>query len=192
MANYNLQHNESLIMKHDRVIHGGVMANFTDELILTNLNLVLVSKGLFGKVKGILTIPLNQIKIFNNQAQVLLGKTSGGHPQLDVYYTNGQESFGFESKKEALKWIDNINKLITGKEAEINTSRSMAIPGSEYIAETLRGTVDTFKGALGIKPKNNNEVPAMVAKKCNFCGAPVSGTKGQIVRCQYCDSNQQL
>ena len=192
MAKYNLQPNESMIMNQDRILHGGLMANFTDELILTNLHLVLVRKGAFGNTKGIQTFPLNQIKVFNRQAQVLLGKTRGGYPQLDVYFLNGQDSFGFESKKEAVKWIANINKLITGNEGEVDTSPNMAIPGAEYIAETLKGTMDTFKGALGIKSKNNNEMSTKAAKKCSSCGASISGTKGQIVRCQYCDADQQL
>lgn len=188
MVNYNLQPNESIIMKQDPIIHGGLMANFTDELILTNLQIVLVSKGMFGNLKGIQTFPLNQIKVFNGQAQVLLGKTRGGYPQIDVYLLNGQESFGFKNKREAVKWIANINKLITGNEVKVDASPSMAIPGAEYVAETLKGTVDTFKGALGIKSK----MPTKVAKKCSSCGAPISGTKGQIVRCQYCDADGQL
>ena len=114
MANYNLQPNEFMIMNQNQVSHGGRMANFTGELILTNLNIVLVSKGAFGNTKGVQTFPLNQIKVFNGKAQVLLGKTRGGYPQLDLYFLNGQESFGFQSKKEAVKWGANINKLITG------------------------------------------------------------------------------
>lgn len=188
---YNLQPNESMIMSQDRTLHGGRMATFTDELILTDLHIVLVSKGAFGNTKGIQTFPLNQIKIFNGQAQVLLGKTSGGYPQLDVYFLNGQESFGFESKKEAVKWIANINKLITGNEGEVDTSPSIAIPGVEYVAETLKGTMDTFKGALGIKSKASG-MSEKAAKKCSYCGAPISGVKGQAVRCQYCDADQQL
>lgn len=192
MAKYNLQPNESIIMKQERVLHGGRMATFTDELILTNINLVLISKGLLGNSKGIQIIPLKQIKVFNGKAQVLIGKTSGGFPQLDVYYSSGQDSFGFESKKEAIKWMDNINKLVTGKSIVVDASPGMAIPGSEYIAETLKGTIDTFKGAFGLKQKNSTELPSKVAKKCSSCGAPISGTKGEIIRCLYCDADQQL
>lgn len=192
MANYNLRPNESIIMKQEQIIHGGVMASFTDELILTNLHIVLVKKGIFGNSKGIQTFPLNQIKVFNGQAQVLLGKTKGGYPQIEVYLLNGQESFGFHNKKDAVKWIDNINKLVTGNEGEVNTSPSMAITGVEYISEALKGTMDTFKDTLGIKPKSNIEMPTKEVKKCSYCGAPISGTKGQIVHCQYCDADQQL
>jgi len=43
--NYNLQPNESIIMKSDSVCHGGGLAGYTDELILTNLNIVLIRIG---------------------------------------------------------------------------------------------------------------------------------------------------
>ena len=191
MAKYNLLPNESMIMTQDHVLHGGLMASFNDELMLTNLHIVLISKGILGNTKNIQTFPLNQIKVFNGQCQVLLGKTKGGYPQLDVYFLNGQEGFGFQSKKDAAKWLATINKLVTGNEYEADASPSMAIPGTEFIAETLKSTVDTFKGALGIKSKSA-ETPTKATKKCSFCGAPITGIKGQIVRCQYCDADQQL
>ena len=40
-ARYNLQPNEAVLLKDDSVMHGGLMSAYTDELILTNLNLVL-------------------------------------------------------------------------------------------------------------------------------------------------------
>lgn len=192
MSKYELQSNESVILKQDRILHGGVMASFTDELILTNINIVLISKGVFGNTKRIQTFPLNQIKIFDGQAQALLGKTGGGYPQLDVYFFNGQESFGFESKREALKWVSNINKLVTGNDVKSNTTSNMAVPGSAYVAETIKGTVDTFKETFGFKSKSNKEMDEKTVTKCKSCGAPISGDKGQIVRCQYCDSDHQL
>ena len=39
-AKYNLMPNESIILKETGVAHGGVMAIYTDELMLTNLNIV--------------------------------------------------------------------------------------------------------------------------------------------------------
>jgi hypothetical protein len=34
--------------------------------------------------------------------------------------------------------------------------------------------------------------PERVARKCSSCSAPISGIKGQVVCCHYCDSDQQL
>lgn len=192
MAKYNLKPNESVILKNDKVLYGSLMANFTDELILTNLNLVLVKKGLLGNAKSIHVFPLNQIKVFDGQAQMLLGKSRYGHPLMEVYLLNGHEKFGFNSKKETVKWISKINKIITGNEAEIDTMPGLAIPGAEYFAETIKGTVDIFKGVMGISLKNSSEVTTQVAKKCTSCGAPLSGIKGQITSCHYCDSEYHL
>ena len=42
----------------------------TDELILTNLHLIYIKKGLWGGKKDQVTIPINQIKIFEGKPQV--------------------------------------------------------------------------------------------------------------------------
>jgi len=65
-----------------------------------------------------------------------------------------------------------------------------AIPGAAYAAETLKGTVDTFKHAFGMKSGSPN--PEKGARKCTSCGASISGVIGRVVRCPYCDSDQQL
>lgn len=83
MAKYNLQANEYVILKNNRVLHGGARASYTDELILTNLNIVLIKKGIFNKVKNIQTYPVNQIKVFDGNAQAKLGKQRSGFPQLE-------------------------------------------------------------------------------------------------------------
>jgi len=192
-AEYKLSFNEAIILKQDRIMHGGFMAVFSDELILTNLNLVLISKGMFGNTKNIQTFPINQIKVFNNKAQVLLSETGGGHPQIEVFLLNGQEIFGFESKKVAMNWINKINQLVTGEDEDIIVSARTVIPGTEKIAEVLGGTVDVFRSALGYKSKGSAmEPPEKVTKKCTGCGAIISGKKGRIVQCSYCGTDQYL
>lgn len=194
MKKYNLQPNESLILKSERVLHGGAMANFTDELMLTNLNLVLISKGIFGNVKNIHTYPVREIKVFNSEAQAKLGKHRNTWPQVEVYFLRGSEAFAFEKKKEAIKWIESINKLVTGKSAVIDNDNSMSIPGTEFIAETLKGTIDTFKGVLGISPMaSKHEIEeTKAAGKCIGCRAPITGCKGLTTTCKYCDTEQSL
>jgi hypothetical protein len=190
--NYDMQPNEVVILKKDRIRHGGFMASYTDELILTNLNLVLISKGAFGNIKNVQKFPLHQIKIFDGKAQAVLSEPNYGMPQLDVYFLNGQESFCFGSfsQKDVIQFVNNINKLLTGNENEV---ASKTIPGTEYIAEAIKGTVDVFKDALGIHPKTpTSQAPEKIAGKCNSCGAPIFGTVGQVVRCQYCNADQQL
>ncbi|HEX4442070.1 MAG TPA: hypothetical protein VHZ81_00725 [Galbitalea sp.] len=184
MPNYTLQPNEYVVMKSESVLHGGVMARHSDELVLTNLNIILVSKLGRRITRGIQYFPLNQIKNFGESPQAIAsGRT------LDVYFTSGQESFGFLSKKEVLAWADNVSKLLTGNSSGFSSGKDMAIPGAAIIAETLKDTVNTFKKSFGLTTKNPDP---QVAKKCTSCGAPISGVSGQVVRCQYCDSSQQL
>lgn len=195
MAKYNLLPNESLILKSENVKHGGMMASFSDELILTNLNIIHISKGFFGNVKDVVRYPVNQIKIYNGEPQVILSKQQGGTNQLDIFFQNGQKSFEFQSsgKKEIIQWINAIYKLLTGKEYSVATS---AIPGTEYVAKTLKDTVDVFKNVFGIKNKTNEiglkTTSVKVTKKCISCSAPLSGVQGQVVRCIYCDTEQVL
>ncbi|MDR3321519.1 MAG: hypothetical protein LBS93_03645 [Synergistaceae bacterium] len=130
---------------------------------------------------------------------------------LEIYFTDGQsESFGFqvsdkEAEREILKCIKALNKAVTGKsiddelDEEFSEKQSMALPGTEYLAETLKETVDTFKSVFGFKVSTDGKgesstprKPEKVAKKCACCGAPISGKKGQIVHCEYCNTGQQL
>lgn len=194
MTNYNLQPNESFILNSEHVHNG----NTSGELILTNLNLVYItSKGIFKTTYIPKLYPINQIKVFNGKAQVILGKNGN----IDVHFINGVESFKFwnsdtmfsdkKAEKEASRWVNAINQLITGQVSDIDTSISSKLAGSDGIAGTIKDTFDIFKGAL-VGKTSNNEIPTKIAKKCMFCGAPISGTKGKIVRCQYCDAEQQI
>lgn len=195
MSKYNLQPNEFFILNSEYVRRGETRG----ELILTNLNLVYItSKGFFKTTYIPQLYPINQIKVFNGKAQVILGKDGN----IDFHFINGQESFQFwnndtlfsdkKAEKEAGRWVNAFNQLITGQVSEIDTSVSPAMAAAAVIAGTIKDTFDTFKGALRVKSKNNNETPTKAAKKCSSCGASISGIKGQIVRCQYCDADQQL
>lgn len=191
MAAYGLQPNEVVLLQEVGVSHGGVFSAYTDELILTNMNLVLVKKGMFGNSKGVQTFPLKQIKVYNQEAQAVAGKTSNGLDALDVYFLNGQEQFRFQSggKRKILTWTAKINEAVTGNPAaQAKSGASMAIPGAEIVAGALKDTLDVFKGKFGAKPA----APAATAGKCGACGAPMTGFQGQTVTCGYCGSAQQL
>ena len=135
MAGYNLQPSESFVHKQDRVRHGGTWANYTDELILTSQNLVLVKKGAFGNNKGIQVFPLNQIKVFQGHAQAVVGKGQNGSPALEVYFQNGTEHFGFMNMKEATFWSQKINEVITGTPAKMISPNSS---GAEKVTEAMK------------------------------------------------------
>lgn len=171
-------------------MHGGPLAAYTDELMLTNLNLILLKKGLLGNSKAALSFPVDQIKVHNGQAQALLARGASGWMRLEVYFAHGQENFGFKttSKKPILQWIAKINEVVTGQEAP-SAEQAMAIPGAALVADTLKDTIDVFRGRFGAKA-SAPQTPT--AEKCRACGAPISGLRGQVVTCEYCSTAQQL
>ncbi|MGG3562747.1 hypothetical protein ABES03_14225 [Neobacillus rhizosphaerae] len=195
MVKYNLEPSESILIQSTGVCEGsGLMTAFTDELILTNMNIIHVSKGLFGNTKSVRKYPLNQVKIINGEAQASMGKSTNGIPNLQIYFTNGQLSFKFQSsaKKEIVKYVNGISKVLIGRESNL-VANQFAIPGAEIVAETLKDTIGVFKGTLGIKSKGKAaDEPVKATKKCIGCMSPLTGTKGQSIRCSYCDTDQIL
>lgn len=208
-SNFNLMPNESIILKETSVAHGGVMAVYTDELILTNLAIICINKGVFGNTKNIYRYPLNQIKMYNGKPQAIQGKLSNGVPALEVYFMNGMESFNFQTmnKRNIQRWIDEITKVICGLSDDMSNLDNSN--DNDYDSDTLVGAFkevgDQFKevgselmGAFGIKmPKINtksssNNASEKVSKKCTSCSAPLIGVRGQVIKCKYCDTNQTL
>ena len=191
MAKYNMQPNEVVLLKDDRVMVGGAFSAYTDALILTNLNLVLVKKGVLGNSKGIRTYPVNQIKVYNQEAQTRMGKSRNGTALLEVYFVNGEEQFSFQSggKKKILDWAAKINEVVTGQAApEVGGGPGLALPGAERVAGMLKDTLDVFKSKRGSK----SDAGPRVAAKCRACGAPVAGRQGQPITCEYCGTAQQM
>lgn len=195
-SNYVLSTQEFIIMKHDSVSAPGMMTSFTSELVLTNQNIIMVRKGVYRNVKETKKIPVNQIKVFNNKAQVFLTSVSYGFHQIEVYLANSQEKFIFTSKKDAERWVSKINQLVVDGDVEVDNSPSVPILGTEAITSVIKGTTEAFKDAFGFKSEKSNgstsDLPEKVAIKCSYCGAPVSGSKNQVTRCLYCNSEHKL
>ena len=199
MANYDLLPNEAVLIRDERVFREG---GSSIELILTNLNLIMVSENvrIFKTTTETETFPVNQIKVHNGQAQALLTK-SRGRDVLDVYFLHGQEKFSFPNggKKTIQTWIGKINGAVTGQPAAENGSSGSpgfdlvadalsSVPGGDRVASVLKGTLGAFNSKRGAKP----EAVVQIATKCVSCGAAVSGMQGQTVTCSYCLSAQQL
>ena len=211
---YRLMPNESMILQESSVAHGGVMAIYTDDLMLTSLNLVCVNKGMFGNTKNVFVYPLSQIKRFNGKPQVMMGKLSNGTATLDVYLNSGEcESFNFQTgnKRNIKKWIDAIISVIGGGDGQ--TGNGYDDDDDDYDSDTLvdafREVGDQFKDvgnefldALGFKPRKKAPKAAAsvagavasekISKKCMSCSAPLIGYRGQTVKCKYCDTEQTL
>ena len=143
----NLAPNESIILKEACVAHGGVMAIYTDELILTNLNLICISKGMFGNTKKVYYYPLSQLKQYNGKAQVIMGKLSNGLETLELYFVNGTESFNFQShnKRTINRWIEEISNVVGCKAAGFHSLNNE--DDDEDDSDTLAGVINEFKEA---------------------------------------------
>ena len=191
MASYNLQSNEVVLLKDDSVYQGKKLV----ELILTNLNLVVVSKSVFLKPSASQTFPINQIKIYNGRAHAIAG-VRGGMEVLGVYFVHGEEEFRFlsDGKKKIQTWIGKINEAVTGEPAvEAASEASAAASGADRVAGALKDVMGAYKSFRGQKPATPvPEAPIRVAAKCVSCGAPVNGVKGQTITCTYCNAAQQL
>ena len=183
---YQLLPHEFMIMHSDHVCFGN-STTLTDELILTNLNLVHIKKGIFGGKKSQQLIPINQIKLFEGKPQVSVCKVNGSK-RLEIYYNGGQVVFGFDNAKDTDKWASNLIKFVTGDTSNFDKLGDSSLFGVDVLAETLKDTFNVFKTGLGIKEKE----PERITTKCTFCGAPLSGLAKQTVRCSYCDMEQNL
>jgi precorrin-6B methylase 2 len=118
---YALQQNEVVILKSEEVYHEKINI---DELLLTNLNIIAVSsKGVFKKQINVQYFPIDQIKIFNGKAWAIIPEED---ECLEIYFLNGQETFEFGSKKEAIKWADNINSLLAGERMVVKCTKCEA------------------------------------------------------------------
>ena len=63
------------------------------ELLLTNLALIVVVKGMLGGTKEIIRFPLEAISRDHGRARVQEGKSKSGERQLHVFFPYGVESF---------------------------------------------------------------------------------------------------
>ena len=176
-----LEYDEGVILKKDKVLHGGTMASYKDTLILTNKRIIYIKKGIFGGNKEIKYYPLSDVKIYNERAQVIIGKTENNRYTLDIFFNNGNESFGFELKKDIVIWIKKINELTTGKILENEEIDGASfIPNVEEIAKSVKNTIDICKDTFGLN--NKKEYSCF----CKSCGASNKGIKGETIKCRYC------
>ena len=164
------------------------LSTSSQTIVLTNRNIILVTTGMTGRSKGARYFPLNQLVIASGHPRIT--ETSrAGRNLLEIHFQGGIETFGFRRKKELMAWSDNIAKLLVGDNDDFSTGRDKAIPGVAAVAGSLKDTFGAVKSSLGLESGSKSK---QVAGKCTSCGAPISGNSGGVVRCKYCDSDQQL
>ncbi len=190
MAEYTLQRDEVVILKDLLAGYGPKTLNLSRyELVLTNQKLILLKKnsalGGLASAKEDRTFPIDQIKMFNGQPQVvLIGRT-----ELEIQFVSGPESFRFHVNKAAAKWVEQIHLLATGRESEVALSNERA--GVVGVSDIAKETFGTLMGRSGAKLPTSE--PLMrVAGTCNQCGAPIEGFKDRVATCTYCGTAQRV
>lgn len=192
---YTLGINETVILKTENISYNSMLSSYNNDLILTNLNLILVKKNIMGKNKEIKYFQLSEIKQFNGRPQVLLGNPRGMGGNLDVYFKNSEESFGFQSKKKAKKWVETIIKLCSGE--DFDTIITQINGDTTTFTDQLKEQFGVFGEMIKSKTANNSnselsQKSIKVSKKCTGCGAPISGNSNKIIKCSYCDTDNHL
>ena len=182
MLKFELNSDEYVVMKSEAVLHGGMMAGYTDGLVLTNQCIILISKGVFGNTKRVERFPLRDIKIIDGRPQAVASED-----RLEVYFLHRQESFGFERKKEAKAWAKNVCATLMGSADGLLKAKDKAIPGAEYVAESVKDTFEAVK-----RPFSSKSDRKTVATACTSCGASISGAAKQVIQCNHCGSDQRL
>ncbi len=170
MVDYNLDSDEVVIVECEDIQSD---SRERGNLVLTNKNIIWASKNIFGKIKQITKRNINDIKIYEGRAQA---KLENG--KLLIYFKNEQFAYYIYSRSKGKEIVNNINKILL--DVNLNVDSRKALPGTEAIAGTIKSTLNVFKESLG---KNK-----MISKKCESCGASLSGKKGETDKCPYCDS----
>ena len=168
---FDLQPGECILLKASCVRHGFWSA-YTDELVLTNQNIIHVKSGLLGNFKGVVRYPLSNI------TQAIIGEAQNGEKQLEVYHNGKMEDFAFQSgNNRTLKvWsIAIADRFSENSEIyDYNYYQRFSDESVEQIVEYV--PANTVGGGSGINGKFIGDVAKNVIKSGNFSvGSVVKG-----------------
>lgn len=182
MSNNGLPPNEYAILINKAVKYGnGFFQVYSNELMLTNLNLVITLKGIMGGIKDKKIFGLNNIKIIDNTPQVSSsGKNESG--SLIISFLHGTEFFGFSEQNEAYKWREMIINVVNA-----NRYTASYQPPKQQQNQEEKVTVREYYYKEVPVPFNET-----VVTKCSSCGSSIFGKSGDIVKCNFCGSENLL
>ena len=199
MQKFSLLPDEFLILKAESVSHGD-FGMYTNDLYLTNRSLVFVQKGMFGKIKNEQRFYISEIKVYNGKPQTFMVSKPNGNVFLEIHFRDSIEAFGFpntsvncSAKQQVSDWINAIFETVTGRKAPV---QAVGKDENENDGTIIGIFKEISRDIIGIKPKRYEpppvSAPEYVSKKCISCLAPLYGTKGELVHCEYCDTDQVL
>lgn len=142
MSNYQLESNETVLYKgpmldfSGKEAHYPIGATISYELILTNLNMVFITKVkkiLAKEETSSIVVPMETIKIYDGKPQIKQKSTN-----FEVYFSDCEYAFSLPNKLEAVKFHNKIMELTTGKSVSIRNS------------EKFKSAVNLVDNTLGI------------------------------------------
>lgn len=174
MGVYTLDEDEVFIMRASDVVVGTFGKV---DLVLTSKNIIQVNKGFFGGDKDAEKYPLAELKVYNDKANIVATKSKAGKRQVELYFSNFEKVYFFDSIFLQNKWVSEVKRVHKQYLEDAEKARRQAV-GKTSVFKTLTDS------AKGIIPKRT---PASKTIKCEKCGAELSGIKGEVIRCEYCN-----
>ena len=179
MNNYDLQFDEVIMHEGRYTIEtSDRKGKGSQDIAITNKNIIILIKGFFGGVKEIKKYPISSVKQFDGKAALRFDEKllDGGTLSISLMNCEMRISFAQEEKKAGKDIANTINKLVTGSDENIIQN---TVPGMDVIADTLKGTFEVFKKTFST-PQGKKTIV------CSGCNADVVGTVGSVITCQYC------
>ncbi len=178
--NYN--HGEFLVLKIEDLAVNDDCEEYTFEL--TNQRMIIYRDALRKKNAQLMTYNLRDIVMVNGKPNIIYNNED--EDILEYYFANGcvKLFFGDWNISYMTQLMRKSMFYITGKEELIE-------PVKNELEEESSGLFGLFKRKKQQEEDNKEEIKE-IAKKCKYCGAPISGPIGTLKTCVYCDSTQQL
>lgn len=196
MTDLNLEPGEYAVASLTAVSINGSAS--TTDLVLTNKNLLIMSKTVFGRTKGVKKHRIDQIPVINGQAQLRIEKFDT-YKQFTIQLKTGEQLQVISAQNEDYAGFGSqINQLLTGTPA-IPAEINRTVAG--HMAETLQNAFAAldprtyFGGKKSSEPSGQQQMaqtPQSTSRQCIGCHVPLSGYTGQVVTCEYCDTEQRL
>lgn len=188
MDDFKLESNESVIGRCDNAYDKkNLWIMKMGTLLVTSKNVIWAERNAFMTLKHLHKTPLRDLKIHDNQVQIGYSENPGEYPKITFYFCDHEETYFSQNGLALKELINKVNQEVTGNTMDVaGVSAGAPQGGMDYV-------VKSFKSAFGVFDNPvTHEQPIPVAKKCICCGASLSGFKGQIIKCPYCDTKQVL
>ena len=175
---YVLEEGEVIILRDDEAIdtYGKKVT-----LFLTNKHIIRRTYDFWGNGKDTY-YALSRLRENNGEPNVRVGKGTGNKNRLELYFDDNQLFFSFKGLLAEKKWASAIVKAYKARMKEIAKSQKGPINPAKIFAPVL-DKIDSVRETLSQREQR------VLSNKCPFCGAIITGQKGEEVVCTFCESS---